>query len=116
MRYRMGDGIWVRLVDVGAALQGRIYAGDGELVLEVRDAFCPWNEGRWSVAAGVADRTDDESDLALDVSALGSAYLGGFGFSQLAQAGLVEERRPGALARADALFRHPLHPWCPEIF
>ena len=116
MRYRMGDGIWVRLVDVGAALGGRSYSSDGELVFEVRDAFCPWNEGRWRLASGVAERTDAEPDLALDVGALGSAYLGGFAFTQLAQGGLVQERSPGALARADALFRHPLHPWCPEIF
>jgi predicted acetyltransferase len=116
MRYRMGDGIWVRLVDVGAALSGRSYVGDDEVVLEVRDAFCPWNEGRWRLAGGMAARTEAAADLVLDVSALGSVYLGGFGFTQLAQAGLVEEQRPGALARADALFRHALHPWCPEIF
>ena len=116
MRYRLGDGLWVRLVDVGAALSGRTYPEDGELVLEVRDAFCPWNEGRWRVAGGAAERTDANADLALDVAALGSAFLGGIRFAQLAQGGGVEELRPGAIARADGLFRHGLHPWCPEIF
>ena len=29
MRYRMGDGLWVRLVDVGAALSGRKYPATG---------------------------------------------------------------------------------------
>jgi predicted acetyltransferase len=116
MRYRMGDGLWVRLVDVGAALSGRTYPEDGELVLEVRDAFCPWNEGRWRLAGGAAERTDAEAHLALDVTVLGSAFLGGIRFAQLAQGGRVEELKRGAIERADGLFRHGLHPWCPEIF
>jgi len=115
-RYRMGDGLWVRLVDVGAALAGRTYAADGELVLEVRDELCPWNEGRWRVAGGGAERTDATADVALDVSTLGALYLGGVGAAQLAQGRHVEELRAGAIERADALFRHGVHPWCPEIF
>ena len=116
MRYRSGDGIWVRLVDVGAALSSRKYPEDGELVFEVRDAFCPWNEGRWRLAGGKAERTDADADLALDVAALGSAYLGGIRFAQLEQGGNIEELKPGAIERADGIFRHSLHPWCPEIF
>jgi predicted acetyltransferase len=116
MRYRSGDGLWVRLLDVGAALSGRAYPEDGEVVFEVRDEFCPWNEGRWRLAGGKAERTDADADLALDVSALGSAYLGGIQFAQLAQGGHVEEMTPGAIERADGIFRHGLHPWCPEIF
>jgi hypothetical protein len=34
----------------------------------------------------------------------------------LAQGAHVEESTPGAIARADALLGHGLHPWCPEIF
>jgi predicted acetyltransferase len=116
MRYRSGDGLWVRLLDVGAALSGRKYPEDGEIVFEVRDAFCPWNEGRWRLAGGYAERTDSDADLALDVAALGSAYLGGIRFAQLAQGENVEEHTPGAVERADGIFRHGLHPWCPEIF
>jgi predicted acetyltransferase len=112
MLYRLGDGIWVRLVDVGAALGARTYADDGDVVFEVSDAFCPWNEGRWSRTG----RTDAPADLALDVSTLGAAYLGGVSFAALAQGGLVEELTAGAADRADATFRHGLHPWCPEIF
>jgi predicted acetyltransferase len=112
MLYRQGDGIWVRLVDVGAALVARAYADDAEVVFHVRDAFCPWNEGRWSRVG----RTSAPADLALGVATLGAAYLGGVGFTALAQGGLVEELTPGALDRADAAFRHGLHPWCPEIF
>jgi hypothetical protein len=50
------------------------------------------------------------------VSALGSTYLGGFTFDQLLRAGRIEELKPGAVARADELFRTERQPWCPEIF
>jgi predicted acetyltransferase len=115
-KYRMGDAIWVRLVEVGAALSARTYAHDDELVLEVRDAFCHWNEGRWRLAGGAAERTDDAADLAFDADVLGAIYLGGITLRALAQSGVVEERTHGAIDRADAMFRHGLHPWCPEIF
>lgn len=116
MRYRMGDALWVRLVDIGAALSARTYAEDNELVFEVRDAFCDWNDGRWRLAGGSAERTDAEPDLRFDVGVLGSIYLGGITLRAVAQGGGVEELTPGAIDRADAVFRHGLHPWCPEIF
>jgi len=116
VRYRMSDGLWVRLVDVGAALSGRAYAGGGSVVLELRDAFCPWNEGRWRLAGGLAERTDEPAELALDVDALGSAYLGGVTFAQLRDGLRVEELVDGAAARADTMFAWRLLPWCPEIF
>ena len=65
---------------------------------------------------GTCDRTDDEPDLSLDVSALGSAYLGAVSFAQLHAALRVEELRNGAVSRADALFAHRPLPWCLEIF
>ncbi|HXH97134.1 MAG TPA: sterol carrier protein domain-containing protein, partial [Gaiellaceae bacterium] len=105
-----------RVVDVGAALSGRAYAGEGALVLEVRDALCPWNEGRWKLEGGTCERTGEEPDLALDASALGSAYLGAVSFAQLREALRIEERRDGAVERADRLFAWRPLPWCPEIF
>ena len=115
-RYRMGDGLWVRVVDLPAALSGRVYGAGGPLVLEVRDAVCEWNDGRWRLDGGACERTDEEPDLGLDVSALGSAYLGAVSFAQLRGALRVEELREGAVARADALFGWRPLPWCLEIF
>src|SRR5205085_11492457 len=43
MSMRLGDSLWVRLVDVGAALSARTYGGDEALVFDVRDDFCKWN-------------------------------------------------------------------------
>jgi len=116
LAFTTGDSLWVRLVDVGAALSGRAYAGEGRVVFEVRDAVCPWNEGRWALENGQAERTDDAADVALDVDVLGSAFLGAVSFAELQGALRLEELQPGAVARADALFAWRPLPWCPEIF
>jgi predicted acetyltransferase len=115
-QYRMHDSLWLRLVDVPAALSGRAY-GEGEpLVLEVRDAVCEWNDGRWRLEGRECSRTDEEPDLALDVAGLGSAFLGAVSFTELRDALRVEELREGAVKRADALFAWRPLPWCLEIF
>jgi predicted acetyltransferase len=116
----LGDALWTRIVDVAPALAGRRYAADGRVVLEVADEFCDWNDGIWelSVDAGVpvVQRATGAADLACDVTDVGATYLGGFGFRQLADAGRVRELQPGAIARADALFRCERAPWCPRVF
>jgi predicted acetyltransferase len=109
------EGLWVRLVDVEAALAARSL-GEGSLVLDVRDELCPWNQARWQVEAGSVSSTTAAADLRLDIAALGSVYLGGFTFTGLALAGRVEELQPGAIARADAIFGTTRQPWCPELF
>jgi len=116
LRFNVRDGLWVRLVDIATALSGRSYAGQGSIVIDVADRFCPWNEGRWHVTAGGVERTDGEPELRCDVATLGSAYLGGFTWAQLARAFRVEELQPGAVGRADVLFQGERAPWCPEIF
>jgi predicted acetyltransferase len=116
MKPKIGDGLWVRLVDVGAALSARSYGADGAIVLDVIDEFCPWNAGCWRISRGRAKRTTAAAQLRLDVSALGSTYLGAFSFSGLVRGGRVEELRRGAAARADAMFAAERAPWCPEIF
>jgi predicted acetyltransferase len=115
MRFSVMEALWVRLVDVGAALRAR-RLGEGSLVVEVRDELCPWNDGRWRIEAGAVEQTDAAADLRGDVTALGSVYLGGFTFDQLARAGRLEELNEGAVARGDELFRTERQPWCPELF
>ncbi|MDQ2673969.1 MAG: GNAT family N-acetyltransferase [Chloroflexota bacterium] len=115
-----GDGMWLRVVDVSAALAQRRYPDDGRLVIEVSDAFCDWNDGRWALTVENGtprvETTTDAADLACDVTDLAAAYLGGFSFTQLADAARVRELQPGAIERADSLFRTPRPPWCPRVF
>ncbi len=114
------DGLWVRVVDVAAALQLRSYMSSGRLVLEVQDEICPWNQARFELEGSPEGATCHPSssspDLALAVSHLASAYLGAVTFSTLAQAGLVEERTPGALLLADRMFAVRYQPWTPHNF
>ena len=117
---RVRDSLHLRPVDVGAALAARTYAVPVDVVLEVEDAFCPWNSGRWRLTgdAGGAScaRTDDAADLALGVRELGAAYLGGVSLAALAGAGRVRELRAGALAGASAAFSSAVAPWLPHGF
>ena len=115
LHLKVSEGLWLRLVDLEAALAGRPYAGDDAVVVEVRDSFCPWNAGRWRIGRTV-ERTDDEADLELDTADLASAYLGAFDFNELGAAERVRELKPGALQRASDLFRTPRPPYCPEDF
>jgi predicted acetyltransferase len=116
LNLRVSEGLWLRLVDVEAALGGRSYASDDGVVVEVQDEFCPWNVGRWRIGGDGVVHTDDDAELELDVADLASAYLGAFTFSSLAAAERVRELSDGAVARADALFRTDRPPYCPEDF
>ncbi|MGK5530762.1 GNAT family N-acetyltransferase [Streptomyces sp. URMC 129] len=119
-RPRLGDRLFLRPVDVGAALAARTYATDVDVVLDVADDFCPWNEGRWRLSGGpqgaVCERTGDAAELAVDVRALSAAYLGGPSLSGPAAAGLAGELRPGALAATATAFSSPFAPWLPHGF
>ncbi|MFG2571355.1 GNAT family N-acetyltransferase [Streptomyces sp. NPDC048481] len=114
------DSLYVRLVDVGAALEARTYQSPVDVVLDVEDAFCPWNTGRWRLSGdakgAVCAPTADAPDLALSVRELGAAYLGGVGLAALAEAGRVRELRSGALAEAAVAFGSASAPWLPHNF
>jgi predicted acetyltransferase len=116
MQFEVGDGTWVRLVDVEAALAARAYAADVEVVIELTDSFLPENAGRWRLGARGAERTTADAELALDVTGLGSVYLGGFSFADLVRGSRAIEVAPGAVRRADELFVTGAQPWCAEVF
>jgi predicted acetyltransferase len=107
--------LWVRLIDVDRALAARRYAGTLDLVLEVEDAFCPWNTGRYRLEAdqdaAACVRTRAPADLRLTAAELGASFLGGTTLASLAGAGHVEELRAGALPRATAAFRADPEPF-----
>lgn len=113
------DWLWVRLLDVPRALTARGWFADGELVLDVEDPFLG-EHGRHllTVRDGKADcaPTDREPDLSLDVSDLGSVYLGGTAPSTLVRAGHIRAHHPDAAALADALFRTDRVPHCLHWF
>ena len=116
----VGNGLWVRLLDLPAALEGRSYAGSGVVTVEVTDAFYPANAGRWRLEITQGDATvtptTDAPDLVLDTTDLASVYLGGFTFADLARAGRAGECREGAIADADRLFWSNAPASCTTMF
>lgn len=117
---RVYDSLWLRIVDVGAALEQRGYAADVDAVLDVRDRTCPWNARRWRLTvqdgAGRCAPSDDPADLTVAADALGSAYLGGRTLTSLAAAGLVEELTPGTLSALSRAMRTDRDPSVAAMF
>lgn len=115
------DGLWLRLLDLPAALSARAWASELDVTLAVEDARLPANAGTWRLEASRdgdarCTPTDRAPQLALDVAALGAAYLGGTPLTRLADAGRVRELEPGALDRLDAALRTARAPWINEFF
>jgi predicted acetyltransferase len=121
------DHLWLRPLDVGACLAGRGYTTAGELTVEVVDARRPAAGGIFRLVADAdgtatcervegADTPDDLVDLSVGVADLGAVLAGGTTWGVLHRSGLVDERRPGALARADALFLPDRAAYCGTDF
>lgn len=119
----LGEGLWLRIYDVPAALTGRTYELADRLVLEVVDRLGDGTgpaAGRYALEAGpdgvTCRRTRRAADLELPVSALGAALLGGTRLADAVRGGGAHEHTSGALRRADALFRTSVDPWCTTHF
>lgn len=113
----VSDHLWVRILDVASALEGRGYGGTERLVVEVTSAD-PSASGRFVLESGPASgscrpaKRGEKGQLVLGLADLGAIYLGGVAPSILAAAGRVSELRPGALAVADRVFASPVAPFC----
>ncbi|MFF0447103.1 GNAT family N-acetyltransferase [Streptomyces sp. NPDC004609] len=116
--------LWLRLVDVPAALERRGWSARVDVVLELTDAGVPANAGRYRLTVGPgADglaarvtRTEDAPDLSLDVRELAACYLGGTDPAELVRAGLITEHTPGAAGRLGAASRTELLPHTTDEF
>ena len=119
MRPRLRNSLWIRPLDVAGMLSTRSYLISGQIVLEVMDA-AGLARGRFALDGGSDGAscvpTTASADLTLDAATLGAAYLGGYGVRMLAAAGLIDEHSTGAAAKADAMFRSPVTPWCSTWF
>ena len=123
MQRRLGEGMWVRLLDLPAALSARTYSAPVDVVIEVADDAVPANSGRWRIAVAeedgkaVVERADSSPpDLSIGPAALGAAYLGGTRVLNLLRAGRVDEHRPGAAVAVDRAFAASPAPWAVTWF
>ncbi len=117
---KVEDSLWLRLVDVPRALAARRYRTEGAVVIGVRDAFCPWNEGTYRLAAtadgtATCDRVEQRPEIETDVNGLATVYLAGHRVGDLARAGRFRGEA-AAIDRADRMFDWSRRPWCQEVF
>jgi predicted acetyltransferase len=102
------DGLWLRIMDVAAALRARTYQADLNTVLQVRDDFRS-DGGRFalSIESGRAEcrRTDAPAEFSLDLDVLGAVYLGVHSVATLAAAGRIRGGTPDRVRLLDDAFR-----------
>ncbi|WP_022929016.1 GNAT family N-acetyltransferase [Patulibacter americanus] len=114
------DALWLRLLDVPAAIAGRTWSAAARLTVELEDDLLPQNAGRWRLDLGPdggrCTRTDEPADLALPVAELGAAFLGGGSLVRAVDAGMVTEATPGAAAAFDHAARTARAPWNVTVF
>ncbi len=105
----VADHLWVRILDVPAALSARRYERDGELVLDIADDM-GFAGGRYlmRVTGGEASVgvTSERPDVTLPVSSLGAVYLGHSSARHLALAGKIS----GDAEALDRVFRTAVPP------
>ncbi|GAA3641934.1 GNAT family N-acetyltransferase [Nonomuraea antimicrobica] len=120
LRARWVDELWVRLVEVDRALSARAYSAPVDVVIEVDDDVCPWNARRWRLTADPSGAeckpVDDEPDVTVPVSALGSAYLGDGTLDERLAAGLLREHTPGTVRRLAVAMSWSPKPWAGLVF
>jgi len=112
------DHMWVRLLDVPAALAARRYETPVSVVLDVKDNVL--GDGRFRLDGdadgATCEATDEPADVALDVEVLGAAYLGGSPLHPYAVAGRIDELTPGAVIALDRGMRTARAPWATTGF
>lgn len=117
---KITDAMWIRPLDVAAALAGRKYSRPGTLSIRMTDDLCPWNNGVYllqSAADGstTCTPTDQPAEIELTPFTLGCVFLGGQRFQDLETCGLVSGK-PEVLNAADSMFTWNRLPWSQEIF
>ena len=116
----LNESLWLRLVDVRDALGRRRYRQPGALTIDVRDALCPWNAGRFTLEASETQARCEpatrSADLALDVGDLAALYLGANSAHALHAAGRIEEGTPNSVSLLHRMFQGEVAPWNPIHF
>ena len=118
------DNLYMRVVDVEAALRARKYAAGVDLVIEIDDPILPGQlrslppRHRRGPVGSTAEvtRVDSAPDLTMGILELGTIYLGGVPLNDLHRVRRVSEHTPGAVAAASTAFGWHRAPWCPDMF
>ncbi|WP_431957668.1 GNAT family N-acetyltransferase [Nocardia lijiangensis] len=101
------DGLWLRLMDVPAALTARGYRTDLDVVLAVTDPFrAAGGTFALTVRNGHAEcaPTERDADIELGIDVLGSMYLGAYPARAFAAANRLQAKDSGKLRALEEAF------------
>lgn len=118
------DSLYVRVVDVEAALAARTYSAGVDLVIEIDDPILAANTGCYRIvtdggpegSAAEITRVDTGADISMGILELGTIFLGGVALTDLHRVRRVTEHTTGAVAAASTAFGWHRAPWCPDMF
>lgn len=115
------DNIWLRILDVPAALEARAWPQDGRLTLDIRDPMGLAGgvfvlEARDGEASVTPVSDDAAVDLRMGIAELAAIYLGGADPSILARAGRIASLTQGSARLARQMFALERLPYSPSDF
>ena len=105
------DFVWVRILDVPAALNSRTFASSQPVAFDVDGEVFTWADGEWSGSRGPL-----AADVRCGIADLGAVYLGDVSWRTLSDSGRVTELAPGGIERVDSVFRVDTRPYCTTHF
>lgn len=112
------DALWIRIMDVPAALSARAYSAPVDVTMAVSDPMGDVT-GTYRLTVNGDDiecsASSGEPDVHLDLEDLSAGYMGMSRFRQLSRVGRVTGD-PTTLTALDEAFTWDPQPWCPEIF
>jgi len=117
----VGDGVWMRVVDVERALTLRPFGAAGSLTIEVvDDQVCAWNTGTYRLdtdgANATATRTTATADLRMPVNTLAGLLSGYRSARHYQRIERLEATSPATVGLADRIFRTEYAPFTPNEF
>jgi predicted acetyltransferase len=102
-----GDDLWLRIMDIPAALEARSYSADLSAVLEVSDGFRS-DGGRFALqirdGRARCTPTDAPAEVQMGLDVLGALYLGAHRASTFVGANRLRSNDSGLVQRLDAAF------------
>jgi predicted acetyltransferase len=115
----MSDFLWLRIMNVPAALGARGYSADADVVLDITDPLSvAGGQFRLQTRDGVGECTphDGPADVQISLGDLGTIYMGAHRPSELHRANRITELQPGMLRTLDAMFATDRVPYCGTLF
>ena len=118
---RVTDALYVRVLDLQAALRARTYDDSAGFTMRVHDGMFDINDGTWRVevapeGVSVEAVADATADIELDVRELSMLFMGDVNIADLARAARVVVHNPDVLHQINAAFRTTEAGWAPEVW